>query len=244
MANLLAEGYRRLFKGKRFYIVLAVIIAIPTIAAVFLRIVEKRALNPGGALVFSLIGTMSMFISITAGLFIITDFKNNTIRNKIIIGHSRTKIYLANLIISLTVAFIYQMVFWLTLIAFGKTIMRFDAFPSKEIFQNMLLTLAIIFAFTSCFVFICTTLKNTGGFALSLMLDTVVSMLVLLVMIIPKKEISKILSIAVPSMQKTSLSNNPTVVPDNIWWMILIDIGICVVVTIAGIEIFKRSDLK
>lgn len=244
MANLLAEGYRRLFKGKRFYIVLAVIIAIPTIAAVFLRIVEKRALNLGGALVFSLIGTMSMFISITAGLFIITDFKNNTIRNKIIIGHSRTKIYLANLIISLTVAFIYQMVFWLTLIAFGKTIMRFDAFPSKEIFQNMLLTLAIIFAFTSCFVFICTTLKNTGGFALSLMLDTVVSMLVLLVMIIPKKEISKILSIAVPSMQKTSLSNNPTVVPDNIWWMILIDIGICVVVTIAGIEIFKRSDLK
>lgn len=244
MANLLAEGYRRLFKGKRFYIVLAVIIAIPTIAAVFLRIVEKRALNLGGALVFSLIGTMSMFISITAGLFIINDFKNNTIRNKIIIGHSRANIYLANLIISLTVAFIYQMVFWLTLIVFGKTIMRFDAFPSKEIFQNMLLTLAIIFAFTSCFVFICTTLKNTGGFALSLMLDTVVSMLVLLVMIIPKKEISKILSIAVPSMQKNSLSNNPTVVPDNIWWMILIDIGICVVVTIAGIEIFKRSDLK
>ena len=147
MANLLAEGYRRLFKGKRFYIVLAVIIAIPTIAAVFLRIVEKRALNLGGALVFSLIGTMSMFISITAGLFIINDFKNNTIRNKIIIGHSRANIYLANLIISLTVAFIYQMVFWLTLIVFGKTIMRFDAFPSKEIFQNMLLTLAIIFAF-------------------------------------------------------------------------------------------------
>ena len=244
MANLLAEGFRRLFKGKRFYIVLAVIIAIPTIAAVFLRIVEKRALNLGGALVFSLIGTMSMFISITAGLFIINDFKNNTIRNKIIIGHSRANIYLANLIISLTVAFIYQMVFWLTLIAFGKTIMRFDAFPSKEIFQNMLLTLAIIFAFTSCFVFICTTLKNTGGFALSLMLDTVVSMLVLLVMIIPQKEISKILSIAVPSMQKNSLSNNPTVVPDNIWWMILIDIGICVAVTIAGIEIFKKSDLK
>ncbi|MDD7515434.1 hypothetical protein, partial [Ruminococcus flavefaciens] len=214
------------------------------IASVFIRIVEKRALNLGGALAFSMIGTMTMFISITAGLFIITDFKNNTIRNKIIIGHSRTKIYLANLIISLTVAFIYQMAFWLTLIGLCKTIMRFDDFPSKEIFQNMLLTMAIIFAFTSCFVFICTTLKNTGGFALSLMLDTVVSMLVLLVMIIPKKEISKILSIAVPSMQKNSLSNNPTVVPDNIWWMILIDIGICVVVTIAGIEIFKRSDLK
>ena len=244
MANLLAEGYRRLFKGKRFYIVLAVIMAIPIIASVFIRIVEKRALNLGGALAFSMIGTMTMFISITAGLFIITDFKNNTIRNKIIIGHSRTKIYLANLIISLTVAFIYQMAFWLTLIGLCKTIMRFDDFPSKEIFQNMLLTMAIIFAFTSCFVFICTTLKNTGGFALSLMLDTVVSTLVLLVMIIPKKEISKILSIAVPSMQKNSLSNNPTVVPDNIWWMILIDIGICVVVTIAGIEIFKRSDLK
>lgn len=245
MANLLAEGYRRLFKGKRFYIVLAVIMAIPIIASVFIRIVEKRALNLGGALAFSMIGTMTMFISITAGLFIITDFKNNTIRNKIIIGHSRTKIYLANLIISLTVAFIYQMVFWLTLIGLCKTIMRFDDFPSKEIFQNMLLTMAIIFAFTSCFVFLCTTLKNTGGFALSLMLDTILNMIVSLVlMFLGNKTISKILLTAVPSMQRNEFSYNPTVVPDNIWWMILIDIGICVVVTIAGIEIFKRSDLK
>lgn len=55
MSNLLAEGFRRLFKGKRFYIVLAVIIAIPTFASIFIRIVEGKALDMGTALCFSMI---------------------------------------------------------------------------------------------------------------------------------------------------------------------------------------------
>ena len=245
MSNLLAEGFRRLFKGKRFYIVLAIIIAIPTFASIFIRIVEGEAVNLGSVLCFSMIGTMTMFISITAGLFIISDFKNNTIRNKIIIGHSRTKIYLANLIIALFVAFVYQLVFWLTLIGLCGTIMEFDDFPCAEIFQNMLLTLAIEFAFTSFFVFLCTSLRNTGGFVLSLMLDTIVNMVAsLVVMFVKSKKLAKAIEIAVPSLQRNDFAYNPTNVPSNIWWMILIDIGICIVATIAGIEIFKRADLK
>ena len=245
MSNLLAEGFRRLFKGKRFYIVLAVIVAIPTFASIFIRIVEKKALDLGTVLCFSMIGTMTMFISITAGLFIINDFKNNTIRNKIIIGHSRTNIYLANLIIAFFVAFVYQLVFWLTLIGLCNSIMKFDDFPCTEIFQNMLLTLAIEFAFTSFFVFLCTSLRNTGGFVLSLMLDTIVSMIVsLIVMFVRSEKLSKAIEIAVPSLQRNDFAYDPVNVPGNIWWMILIDIGICIVITIAGIEIFKRADLK
>ena len=245
MCNLLAEGFRRLFKSKRFYIVLAVIIAIPTFASVFIRIVEGKALDLGSALCFSMIGTMTMFISITAGLFIINDFKNNTIRNKIIIGHSRTKIYITNLIIAFFVAFIYQLVFWLTLIGLCNTLMKFDDFPCTEIFQNMLLTMAIEFAFTSFFVFLCTSLRNTGGFVLSLMLDTIVNMVAsLVVMFVGSKKLAHALEISVPSLQRNDFAYNPAYVSDNIWWMILIDIGICIVVTIAGIEIFKRADLK
>ncbi len=245
MSNLLAEGFRRLFKGKRFYIVLAVIIAIPTFASIFIRIVEGKALDMGTALCFSMIGTMTMFISITSGLFIINDFKNNTIRNKIIIGHSRTKIYLANLIIALFVALVYQLIFWLTLIGLCNTIMKFDNFPCTEIYQNMLLTLAIEFAFTSFFVFLCTSLRNTGGFVLSLMLDTIVNMVAsLVVMFVGSKKLANAFEIAVPSLQRNDFAYDPTNVPSNIWWMILIDIGICFVITIAGIEIFKRADLK
>jgi ABC-type transport system involved in multi-copper enzyme maturation permease subunit len=123
--------------------------------------------------------------------------------------------------------------------------MKFDNFPCTEIYQNMLLTLAIEFAFTSFFVFLCTSLRNTGGFVLSLMLDTIVNMVAsLVVMFVGSKKLANAFEIAVPSLQRNDFAYDPTNVPSNIWWMILIDIGICFVITIAGIEIFKRADLK
>ena len=218
MSNLLAEGFRRLFKGKRFYVVLVIIMAIPAAASVFIKIFEGGDVNVGDGLVFAMIGTMTMFISIAAGLFIVQDFKNNTIRNKIIIGHSRTNIYLANLIISLTVAFIYQVA---------------------------IVTIVILFAFTSCFVFLCTSMRNTGGFVLSLMLDTIVTMIASIIYTFVKNKIVRnVIEYGLPSVQIDGFKYNPTNVDDKLWLMILIDLGICVVSTIAGIAIFKKADLK
>ena len=245
MSNLLAEGFRRLFKGKRFYVVLAIIMAIPAAACIFIKIFEGGDVNVGDGLVFAMIGIMTMFISIAAGLFIVQDFKNNTIRNKIIIGHSRTNIYLANLIVSLTVAFIYQVAYWLVLIVCSKTLQKFKSFPGTEVFLNMLFTIVILFAFTSCFVFLCTSMRNTGGYVLSLMLDTIVTMIASIIYTFVKNKIVRnVIEYGLPSVQIDGFKYNPTNVDDKLWLMILIDLGICVVSTIAGIAIFKKADLK
>lgn len=245
MSNLLAEGFRRLFKGKRFYVVLTIIMAIPAAACIFIKIFEGSDVNVGDGLVFAMIGTMTMFISITAGLFIIQDFKNNTIRNKIIIGHSRTNIYLANLIVSLTVAFIYQVAYWLVLIAFSKTLQKFGSFPGTEVFQNMLFTIVILFAFTSFFVFLCTSIRSTGGFVLSLMLDTIVTMIAGIVYTFVKNKIVRnIIDYGLPSVQINGFKYAPTHIDKYFWCMILVDIAMCVVTTLAGIAIFKKADLK
>ena len=127
MVNLLAEGYRRLFKGKRFYIVLAVIVGVAafilTIVTILSNAFDDSASPKADGMLFMMTGTMPLLISITAGLLIVQDFRNNTIRNKIIIGHSRTNIYLASLIVSITVAVIYQLAFWLTVIGLGAILM-------------------------------------------------------------------------------------------------------------------------
>jgi len=175
MSELLAEGFRRLFKGVRFYVVLALTVFIPAFVTIFVYIVDGKGSGVADYLLFFLTGTMTMFISITAGMFIVNDFKNNTIRNKIIVGHSRSSIYLANLIISLFVAVVYQLAYWLTLIALGKLFDEFTIFPCKDVYTNMLLTMVIIFAFTSAIVFVCNSMRNTGGFVLSLMMDTIIS---------------------------------------------------------------------
>lgn len=245
MSELLAEGFRRLFKEKRFYIVLAVIIAIPTFISIFIAIVEGRGSNIGDVLIFQMTGTIIMFISITAGMFIVNDFKNNTIRNKIIVGHPRSSIYFANLIISLFVAVLYHLAYWLTLIGLGWPLLGFLKFPCSEIFINIGLTMVILVTYTCVIVFICNSLRTTGGVVLCIMMDTIVLLVAeLIVMFSKSKTVEKIAEIAIPSIQRQEFKYDPTSVPDKAAIIIVIDIAICIVATIGGILVFKKTDLK
>ncbi|WP_295081809.1 hypothetical protein [Ruminococcus sp.] len=245
MSELLAEGFRRLFKEKRFYIVLAVNILIPAFVSVFIGIVEGKGSMIGDVMMFVMTGIIIMFISITAGMFIVSDFKNNTIRNKIIVGHSRARIYLANLIISLFVAVVYQLAYWLTLIGLGWPLMGFKLFPCKEIFINIGITMVIIVTFTCAIVFICNSLRTTGGVVLSIMMDSIIlTVAELIVMFSKSKTVEKIAEVAIPTIQRQEFKYDPTSVPDKVALIIVIDIAICVVLTIGGILIFKKTDLK
>ena len=237
MSELLAEGFRRLFKEKRFYIVLAVNILIPAFVSVFIGIVEGKG---------SMIGDVMMFVMTgIIGMFIVRDFKNNTIRNKIIVGHSRARIYLANLIISLFVAVVYQLAYWLTLIGLGWPLMGFKLFPCKEIFINIGITMVIIVTFTCAIVFICNSLRTTGGVVLSIMMDSIIlTVAELIVMFSKSKTVEKIAEVAIPTIQRQEFKYDPTSVPDKVALIIVIDIAICVVLTIGGILIFKKTDLK
>lgn len=250
MANLLAEGLRRLFKGKRFYIVLVVIAAVTAFVPVLSYFLADSPDERGYAdqLFFVFAGQIPMFVSIAAGMLICQDFKNNTIRNKIIIGHSRTNIYLANLIVSLIVMVLYYLTIILVTIVLGGVIMGFDNFPSISIFKKMLMILAIETAFTSTIVFICNSLKSTGGFVLALCMHYILSTVEPFLNFIPRKyqKIVEFVQETVPSYQITLLVYSTEVdkLPEK-WLVMLVA---CVVITGAttalGIVAFNKSDLK
>ncbi len=248
MVNLLAEGYRRLFKGKRFYIVLAVIVGVAafilTIVTILSNAFDDSASPKADGMLFMMTGTMPLLISITAGLLIVQDFRNNTIRNKIIIGHSRTNIYLASLIVSITVAVIYQLAFWLTVIGLGAILMGFEAFPSKAVFVNMLVALAIQLAFTAVIVFLCNSMKNVGGFVISLTMHYIVSMLSAFLFFVKSEKVQQLIMELVPSYQVNIVEYGYTEVPEHLPVILLADLAIFVVATIGGILIFNKSDLK
>jgi ABC-type transport system involved in multi-copper enzyme maturation permease subunit len=250
MSKLLAEGLRRLFKGRRFYIVLIVIAAVTAVFPVLSYFVvdsrEERGFADSLFLVFA--GQIPMFVSIAAGMLICQDFKNNTVRNKIITGHSRTNIYMANLIISLLVMVLYYLTIILVTIPLGYVFMSFEYFPSIGLFKKMLMILAVEIAFTSTIVFICNSLKSTGGFVLALCMHYIFSTLEVFLGIIPYKfhKIVEFVEEVVPSFQITLLvySTEPDQLPEK-WAMMLVS---CCVITFAttalGIAAFNRSDLK
>ena len=260
MAELLAEGYRRLFKGKRFYIVMSVMAGIAVLltllyAAANKFISSEIALEADDTgvlasmkyyadnLLFSNDGLMVLLVGITAGMLIVQDFRNNTIRNKIIIGHSRTKIYLANFIVSVSVMLIYEAVYLLVAFVLGGIMLGFKEVPSQEFFVNLLHLLLIELAMTSLIVFLCTSMKNIGGFVLSISMHYVVSMFALALLALNKyPKAQEIVVEAVPSYQMNLI--NTSTMPEHGPRMALFMLVITLVSTIGGILIFNKSDLK
>lgn len=250
MSKLLAEGLRRLFKGKRFYVVLIVIGALTAFVPVLSSLLAESPEERGYAdqLFFMFAGQIPMFVSIAAGMLICQDFKNNTVRNKIITGHSRANIYMANLIVSLIVMLLYYLAIVLVTIVLGGALMGFEVFPSIGIFRKMLMIIAIETAFTSTIVFICNSMKSTGGFVLALCMHYILSTIEPFLALIPHKfhKIVDFVMQVIPSYQITLVVYNTEADKLHDKWPIMLTA--CAIITFAttalGIASFNRSDLK
>ncbi|WP_297958919.1 ABC transporter permease [uncultured Ruminococcus sp.] len=262
MFNLLAENYRRLFKGKRFYIVLAVIVGVAVLFTLLyyflnslmtgipaneLEGVEVQVENSklyADSLLFTLKSDMPLLIGITAGMLIVQDFRNNTIRNKIIIGHSRTNIYLCTFIVSQTVMLIYEAAYFVTAALVGGIVLGFDKFPSGDMVGQLLMTLPVQMALTSIIVFFCNTMKNIGGFVLSITMTYIVGIFSIALGLLNKfPKAQELVGEIVPTLQMNMILSSDGV-PEHAARMIVFMIAITVVSTISGIFLFRRSDLK
>lgn len=251
MYNLLAEGYRRLFKGKRFYIVMGVLGGI-AIFRIILNYYASELVSgifgelrfPVDSLIFSNLEIMPLFTAIVAGMLICRDFTNNTIRNKIITGHSRTNIYIANLIVSGSVALIYEVFYLVVLILLGIPIIGTDKFPNAVFFVNLLISIPLILSFTSIIVFLCMSMRNIGGAILSIAMHYVVSMGQIALLLIRNERLTKFLGEAVPSYQIDIIQNAYDTIPEHAIMLPVYTILISVVSTIGGILIFNKADIK
>ena len=118
MTNLLKSDFFALLKSKIMYIVLAICIIFPLftvlvdfgLTKIAASLEEDVPLDINSLFKartimfsnFSLTNNIGLIIPIFAGILLMSDIKNGTIRNKVIIGYSRIKIYLSHLIVSTT----------------------------------------------------------------------------------------------------------------------------------------------
>ena len=262
MVNLLAENYRRLFKGKRFYIVLAVVVGVAflfsllyfflnkVVSQVDMSNMEGVEVQVGDMkmyadnLLFAMKTDMPLLIGITAGMLIVQDFRNNTIRNKIIIGHSRTNIYLSNLIVSETVMLIYELAYFVAVLIFGGIILGFKEFPSWDICTTLLLTLPVQMAMTALIVFLCNTMKNVGGFVLAITMPYIVNIFSFALAFLNKHEkAQELVREAIPTLQMNIIIGSDGV-PEHAVRMVIMMVAITIISTVGGILLFNKSDLK
>lgn len=121
------------------------------------------------------INVISFLIAVFVSIFVGSDYDNGTIRNKIIVGHSRKNIYLSNLIVSIIVGLVLEIIY-LTIISIigipliGK--IQMNIFDFLYIILDMIL---LIMVFSSIFNFISMICSNVT-------LSTVGSLLLILIM--------------------------------------------------------------
>lgn len=103
MNKLLRTNFMRLWKDKVFWGSIAIMV----IGALYKTISLLSAVNSGGEatlsnVFFDYTEYVLILVSVFCSLYIGTEYSDGTMRNKIIMGYSRTNIYCANLIVSIT----------------------------------------------------------------------------------------------------------------------------------------------
>ena len=170
MIKLLNAGIYRLLKNKIFWfmIIITIIIAIVSLLNQIngLDIWGKRGIDK---LLLNYTNWIGIFIALFTSLFVGLEYETGAIRNKIIVGHSRWKIYISNLIISVLTGLILEIIYMLIICAIGIPIL--GGIKMQNFLIVLLNILMITIAYSAIFTFIVLTCSNiTIGTAISMIL--------------------------------------------------------------------------
>lgn len=147
MYKLLNANFFRLKKSKVFW---GVIIITVILACIFL-INSISNIEYIDNLLFSNINIIGLFIATFTSLFIGKEYAYGTIRNKIIVGHSRISIYLSNLIISILVSIFIEFIYILIIAVIGIPIVGGLEMSLSQAIYNLLEILLVIVGYCSIF---------------------------------------------------------------------------------------------
>lgn len=174
MYKLLNAGFYGLRNNKIFLGILVITLGI---AGVFLYNQLDDSTNAIDNLLLDHIGIIGIFISIFTTLFVGLEYANGTIRNKIVVGHSRIKIYLSNLIISITVGIIIELVYMLVVAIVGIPVLGGLQIPFYQFILILLNIVMIIVTYSS--IFCCITLLCQD-----ITMSTVIGIIIVLAMFV------------------------------------------------------------
>lgn len=167
MSKLLPANFMRLKKDKFFWIGIAFMFA----AGVFFPVMRYADMKQTGIInnidngFFGCALFISIILAVFCSLFIGTEYSDGTMRNKIVIGHRRASIYLANFITSAIVSIAMSIMFFLPYLCLGVPMLGFFEMDMKLVLLFSLTTFTLSVAFSSIFTLIAMLCHNKANAA-------------------------------------------------------------------------------
>lgn len=143
MRKLLRANLSRLIKSRALHLCMAAAFLLSVLFLINLR-ADNEDLTVLDEIIVQVLPFLPIFYAVFASLFLGVEYQDNTMRNKIIAGHSRAAVYAANLI-AVTIGCLAIMLSWLATAAIGA--IKFGGFVQSA--DALLLQFVIIALLTA-----------------------------------------------------------------------------------------------
>ena len=124
--------------------------------------------NQLGAVFFNYLPWNWIIMPIFISIFIGNDFADGTIRNKIIVGHTRTNIYLSNLIINIIVCLVYSITYIITTLITSLILKYSITIPTSKFIYLLITSIFTNISIVSIFTLISMLANNKSSSIISL----------------------------------------------------------------------------
>lgn len=273
MIKLLRADFTRLFKTPSYWICVAISLVICATNIVGSYLTHDNISQGIGSFMLKDSSNIMLFSAVFASIYIGTDYSCGTIRNKLIVGHKRGSVYFSNLIVTSAGALLMRVLSWIFEAVFGLIVGGKFGMPADRLALLMTVGALSLIAACSVFTLIGMVIssKSTGIVVSILTLMTLVIGGAMVMELLNQPELISEYSSASGGGWTAELVPNPlyitgalrdvlTVIndilpggqavqlemssPHDPHLMPLYSAGVTAVVTVVGLSVFRKKDLK
>ena len=248
MYKLLNASFFRLKKNKIFYFIIVVSIVMALFVLHSRYTDELKDIQYGfpltdlkttDRLLIDNLVIIGFLMSLFTSLFVGTEYSDGVIRNKLIAGHSRISVYIANFIMSVVVGIIVEVIYLLIVASIGIPMFGGIQIPISDFLYVLLDSFMIIVFYAGIFTFISLICSNITTSTVICLLLTL-AMMIMAILQTPGDEILNIF----PTGQVIQISWLSYKEEANIQILWVYSLGITFVINTIGIYLFNRKELK
>ena len=262
MINLLSAGFSRLFRNMAFRIGTGIMMFLPVMAVLLNNADKTNPREPLDGVYYAGVCVVWLIIASFVSIFVGQDYNEKTMHNRLIAGHSRVSIYLADLIVTLTGAVIMQAAAIIAGSAVAIPLFGMYTEPVSTVIVTQLLIVCGMAVYTALVLFICTVV-TTKSYAQGISMVVVLAMFIAgnsvydnvqklrekaaqenipVTQLIPENSVKDTMYYALPTSQADVILRGG--LPEKAGKMIAFDLASAALLTAAGMLVFRRKDIK
>lgn len=173
MRKLLCADLARLRKNK-FLLFSMIAFFLGAIYLLYIHVFNTIYPKPVETFFFLFLIPLGVMLAVFCGLFLGTDYSDGTLRNKIIVGRSRTAVYFSNLLTVTFAGLLMSVAFLLPVCCVGLPAAGGFLLTQKELLLYLLDTFLAVCAFSAAFTMVCMLCPRKTTATVVCLLSTVV----------------------------------------------------------------------